>query len=343
MTAQAHDTVTAAKPPRRGYGGAEPGHGGAEPGHSGAEPGHSGAEPGYSGAERGHSGAGSGRGAAGPGRGAAGPGYTGARRGDTRAVQLSQRDIDGLLLCGEHYGVPYDLLADALRVQSKKQLEKILARWRRAGYVATGRLGPGPGWCWLTRDGMAATGLGFPATRPALARLAHIRAVLAARLWLAAGPAWADGQAWWHSERRLRAAQPAACCCEHVPDAEIHWPSIDGSPYAGQVWAIEVELTPKPIARTTGIMIGLLSPMQYATVVYLTAPAARPVVLRAAASLPPGEQNRVAVRDLPAAAFTPEPSASWRGAAPPGLTSEGRATREGGAAKAPRRRAGDTR
>jgi hypothetical protein len=228
------------------------------------------------------------------------------RRADTRAVQLSQRDIDGLLLCGEHYGVPYDLLADALRVHSKR-LEKITARWRRAGYVATGRLGPGPSWCWLTRDGMAATGLGFPAGRPALARLAHIRAVLAARLWLAAGPAWADGRAWWHSERRLRAAQPAAGRHEHVPDAEIHWPSIEGSPYAGQVWAIEVELTPKPIARTTGIMTGLLTPMQYATVVYLTAPAARPVVLRAAASLPPGEQARVAVRDLPAAAFTQEP------------------------------------
>ena len=154
---------------------------------------------------------------------------------------------------------------------------------------------------------MAATGLGFPVGRPALARLAHIRAVLAARLWLAAGPTWADGRAWWHSERRLRAGQPAAGRREHVPDAEIHWPSIDGSPYAGQVWAIEVELTPKPVARTTGIMAGLLSPMRYATVVYLTAPAARPVVLRAAALLPPGEQARVAIRDLPAAAFAPEP------------------------------------
>ena len=42
------------------------------------------------------------------------------------------------------------------------------------------------------------------------------------------------------------------------------------------MWAIEVELTPKPIARTTRIMTGLLSPMRYAQVVYLTAPAARP-------------------------------------------------------------------
>ena len=154
---------------------------------------------------------------------------------------------------------------------------------------------------------MTATGLGFPAVRPSLGRLAHIRAVLAARLWLQAGQVWGDGRAWWHSERRLRADQPAAGRRDHLPDAEVHWPSLAASPYAGQVWAIEAELTPKPLARTTRIMAGLLSPMRYAQVIYLTAPAARPVVLRAAASLPPGEQARVVVRDLPASAFTPEP------------------------------------
>jgi len=229
-----------------------------------------------------------------------------ACRADAGAVRLSQRDIDGLMLCGEQYGAPADLLADALRVEPGR-LPAIVRRWRRAGYAATGRLGPGPGWCWLTRDGMTATGLGFPATRPALGRLAHIRAVLAARLWVQASPAWADGQAWWHSERRLRAEHPAAGHAGHVPDAEIHWPSVAASPYAGQVWAIEVELTPKPAARTTGIMTGLLIAPRYAQVVYLTAAPARPVVTRAAGSLPAAERARVAVRDLPSSAFTPEP------------------------------------
>ena len=130
-----------------------------------------------------------------------------ARRADAGVIQLTGRDIDGLLLCGEHYGAPYDLLAAALQVPQGR-LPAIVRRWRRAGYAATGRLGPGPGWCWLTRDGMTATGLGFPALRPALGRLAHIRAVLAARLWLETGPAWSSGHAWWHSERRLR-ARPA--------------------------------------------------------------------------------------------------------------------------------------
>jgi hypothetical protein len=55
-------------------------------------------------------------------------------------------------------------------------------------------------------------------------------------------------------------------------------------------------------------MAGLLSPLRYAQVVYLTAPTARPVVTRAAGALPPGEQARIVVRELPAAAFTPESS-----------------------------------
>jgi hypothetical protein len=228
-----------------------------------------------------------------------------ARRADAGTVRLSQRDIDGLLLVGEHYGAPADLLAVALRTEEAR-LPAITARWRRAGYAATGRLGPGPGWCWLTRDGMTATGLGFPALRPSLGRLAHIRAVLAARLWLTDTPAWTDGQAWWHSERRLRADQPAAGRRGHVPDAEIHWPSIAGSPYAGQVWAVEAELTPKPLARTVRIMGGLLSPMRYAQVIYLTAPPAGPVVTRAVAALRQEDQARVTVRDLPPTAVSAE-------------------------------------
>jgi hypothetical protein len=226
------------------------------------------------------------------------------RRASGGEVRLSQRDIDGLLLCGEHYGAPADLLAVALHVHPDR-LAPITARWRRAGYAATGRLGPGPGWCWLTRDGMTATGLGFPVVRPALGRLAHIRAVLATRLWMQASPAWAAVHPWWHCERRLHAEQAAPGRGGHVPDAEIHWPSIERGPYAGQVWAIEVELTPKAADRTMRIMSGLLASVRYAQVIYLTAPAARQVVTRAAASQPGGEQYRVTIRDLPGYALGP--------------------------------------
>ena len=36
------------------------------------------------------------------------------RRADAGTVRLGQRDIDGLILCAEHGGAPYDLLAAAL-------------------------------------------------------------------------------------------------------------------------------------------------------------------------------------------------------------------------------------
>src|SRR6185437_11378652 len=128
------------------------------------------------------------------------------RRAGAGTVRLSQRDIDGLMLCGEHYGAPFDLLAAALGV-SEERVFAITARWRRAGYAETGRLGPGPGWCWLTREGMTATGLGFTVVRPALGRLAHIRAVLAARIWMQDSEAWNAWQPWWDCERRLYAGQ----------------------------------------------------------------------------------------------------------------------------------------
>jgi hypothetical protein len=39
------------------------------------------------------------------------------RRADAGTVRLGQRDIDGLILCAEHSGAPYDLLAAGLRVE----------------------------------------------------------------------------------------------------------------------------------------------------------------------------------------------------------------------------------
>ena len=226
------------------------------------------------------------------------------RRADAGTVKLTGRDITGLMLCADHYAAPYDLLAAALDVRGDR-LRGIVARWRHIGYAETGTLGPGPAWCWLTPAGMKATGLSYPATRPALGRIAHIRAVLAVRLWLQASEVYTNGRAWWRSERRIRAALGGRVGIAHIPDAEVHWPSLDGSPYAGQVWAIEAELTPKPLARTVTIMRGLLARTsdygpgaatahgpRYGQVVYLTAPAARPVVTRAVDALPAPLQPR---------------------------------------------------
>ena len=67
-----------------------------------------------------------------------------ARRADAGMVRLSQRDIDGLMLCGEHYGAPADLLAVALHVRLDR-LPAITGRWRRAGYAAACGSVPGRG------------------------------------------------------------------------------------------------------------------------------------------------------------------------------------------------------
>ena len=234
----------------------------------------------------------------------------GTRRADLGRIRLSERDVAGLMLCGEMYGAPYDLLAAALAV-SPDRLRGIVARWRRAGYADTGRLGPGPAWCWLTRQGMATTGLGYTASRPSLARLAHIRAVLAIRLTLHDSPAGADGQAWWRSERSIRQAGGFGSPGGHVPDAEVTWPETGQGAYAGECWAIEAELTPKPLDRTAAIMSRLLTlpgadgpagRLRYDRVVYLTSDPARPVVQRAAALTGDRLAARLVIRDLPAGA-----------------------------------------
>jgi hypothetical protein len=241
----------------------------------------------------------------------AGPAVAAGRRADAGTVRLGNRDVAGLLLCGDMYGAAYDLLAGFLGVRPDR-LRGIVARWRRAGYAATGRLGPGPAWCWLTRTGLAVTGQRYAPSQPALGRLAHIRAVLAVRLFLQDSDAYRDGQAWWRSERRIRAAAGGRVGVSHVPDAEVSWPDLPHSAYAGQCWAIEAELTPKPLARTTAIMHGLLARAsdyqpaarpgpgpRYDRVIYLAAPAARGVVDRAAAALPGSLSARLVVRDLP--------------------------------------------
>jgi hypothetical protein len=66
-----------------------------------------------------------------------------ARRSDAGKMQLTARDITGLLLTADMYAAPSDLLAAALDTRPD-QLRAITARWRRAGLAATGQTGPGP-------------------------------------------------------------------------------------------------------------------------------------------------------------------------------------------------------
>ena len=59
------------------------------------------------------------------------------RRSDAGTVRLSDRDIAELLLAGEIYGAPYDLLAAFLEVRPDRACG-IVARWRHAGVRGDG-------------------------------------------------------------------------------------------------------------------------------------------------------------------------------------------------------------
>jgi hypothetical protein len=176
----------------------------------------------------------------------------------------------------------------------------------------------------------------YSAGPPALARLAHIRAVTAVRLALEAVSGYRDGSAYWRSERRLRARLGGRLGVrDHLPDAEVHWPDGTAVSWAGECWAIEAELTAKTVARTTAIMRELLArtgdygcaaadarvpglPPRHTRVIYLCSPTATGTVLRARDEL--GSLGaRIAVRALPPGADMPAaaPRESARTAAAP--------------------------
>ena len=240
---------------------------------------------------------------------------------------LTARDIDGLVFTAEMYGLQLDQLGVLLGVPAERA-RVIAGRWRQRGFADMARLGPGPAWIWITRQGLATCGLLYTATPPALSRLAHIRAVAATRLALEATDAYRQSGAYWRGERRLHTGYRVGVR-EHLPDGELHWPdtapdTAPGTtppPWAGECWAIEAELTRKTVTRTTAIMRELLArtgdygcpaadasvpgrPPRHARALYLCSPAALPTVARARDELGP-LAARIEIRDLPPDAAFP--------------------------------------
>jgi hypothetical protein len=220
------------------------------------------------------------------------------------------------------YGLQLDQLAELSGGGSVRQARGLVTRWAKSGLAESAALGPGLPWVWLTKPGLQACGVKYAPEPPALARLAHIRAVTAVRLALQAVPAYRDADAHWRSERRLRARLGGRLGArDHLPDAEVHWPDGSGVSWAGECWAIEAERTAKTVARTTAIMRELLArtgdygcpaadarvpglPPRHARVLYLCSPAATGTVLRARDAL--GSLGaRIDVRMLPPGADMP--------------------------------------
>jgi hypothetical protein len=239
--------------------------------------------------------------------------------GDAASSRLRRggavRNSDALIFAADMYGIQFDQLAQL--VGGERTARAAAARWRELGYAETARLGPGPAWLWVTRAGLAACGLGYKPAQPALSRLAHIRAVGAARLALEATAGFREAGGYWRCERRIRSRHGVGVR-QHLPDAEVHWPDGSGVSWAGECWAVEAELSAKTVARTTAIMREILArtgdygcpaaeavvpgrPPRHARALYLCSPAALPTVLRARTALGP-LGARVEVRDLPAGA-----------------------------------------
>ncbi len=232
---------------------------------------------------------------------------------------LASRDAAGLTFTAEMYGLQLDQLA-ALLSLTDRQARAVVTRWSGRGLADSAVLGPGPAWVWLSRAGLTACGARYAVAQPALARLAHIRAVTAIRLAMEAVPAYRDASAHWRSERHLR-GRLAARARDHLPDGEVHWPDSAPVAWAGECWAIEAELTPKTVARTTAIMRELLTRTgdygcpaaqarvpgvapRHARAIYVCAPAAASTVARARTAVG-SLAARIEIRALPAGAQVP--------------------------------------
>jgi hypothetical protein len=245
-----------------------------------------------------------------------GKGESAGRAKNAAARGLTVRNADALVFAADMYGVQLDQLA-AL-TGGERSARAAAARWRELGYADSARLGPGPAWLWVTRAGLTACGVTYKPTQPALSRLAHTRAVTAARLALEATSGYRAAEAFWRCERRIRSRHGVGLR-QHLPDAEVHWPDGIGVGWAGECWAVEAELTPKTVARTVAIMREILArtgdygcpaadasvagrPARHARALYLCSAAALPTVLRARATLGP-QSARIEVRDLPPGAL----------------------------------------
>jgi hypothetical protein len=233
-----------------------------------------------------------------------------------RTRGLAVRNADALIFTADMYGVQLDQLAQL--TGGERTARAAVARWRELGYADTARLGPGPAWLWVTRAGLTACGRGYTAARPPLSRLAHTRAVTAARLALEATGSYQRAAAFWRCERRLRSRHGVGVR-QHLPDAEVHWPDGTPDPWSGECWAVEAELSAKTVTRTSAIMREMLTrtgdygclaaevsvpgrPPRHARLLYLCSPAAVSTVLRARDALGP-LGARVEVRDLPPGAL----------------------------------------
>ncbi|WP_194828591.1 hypothetical protein [Nocardia sp. XZ_19_231] len=156
------------------------------------------------------------------------------------SFRLSPRDMSGLTILAEMYGAPMDLVAEMLGV-SVNRAYRITAKWTAAGMVSDRRLRPVPGPSWIFPTKSSAEALLGRQVRywvPTPKMAAHTKAVLQLRLALTG-----TDLDRWTAERLLRGEVGPTKQGEsrqHIHDGRYVTP-------AGDLWAVEVELTAKSI------------------------------------------------------------------------------------------------
>lgn len=199
-----------------------------------------------------------------------------AIRSDAGTVRVTERDLRLLRVVGEQYAITLPQLA-RLMGRSNHAARWLRERWQAAGWVEARALLVGrPVFLWLTRRGLRAAGLDYAVWRPAAGALAHVEAVMDARL-LVEGR---HPDAQWVGERDLQRRGT------HRPDGLVR---LDG-----RESAIEVELTPKERRRAERIVRELVA--AYPAVTYFATAQTFRLVSELAAEVGGG---RVQVLPLP--------------------------------------------
>ena len=218
------------------------------------------------------------------------------RRADAGTVRVTDRDVRGMSWVVEMYGMPFDLLRRVLAT-SDSAARNVVSRWRRAGWVETGSRGAGPMWVWATEAGIREFGRHpYAPNVPSAARVAHLRAAIVVRLYCEQSPAYQDRRLDWRSEREIRWEMGqrigSSAAREHVPDAEAE---VD-TPAGGRTRiAIEVEITPKDLARTLAIMRLLVDQRGYLAVTYFAPSHVRPLLERCLPELNETSARRITI------------------------------------------------
>ncbi|MEV6070050.1 hypothetical protein AB0L82_26190 [Nocardia sp. NPDC052001] len=154
------------------------------------------------------------------------------------SIHLSPRDMAGATILAEQYGAPMDAVAAMLGV-GLNGMYRIASKWQRAHLISKRRVRPVPGPSWIFPTKVSAEMLLGRAVRywvPTPMMAAHTKAVFELRTALTG----MDLDRW-ISERLLRAEVGLVEAGQSRP--HIH----DGRYYTsgGDLWAVEVELSPK--------------------------------------------------------------------------------------------------